>query len=99
MEGQIQFSDLMAEAHLAALALDDLQSGESCGAEPGALCEGSRVYSQLADYRKTRGMTLAQLCVLETALEVLRTRLEHFAAAPGVRSEGKREPLDHVPAE
>jgi hypothetical protein len=78
MEAHPEFFRLMDDAHRATLALDNFLAGDRSGAKSAAVTEGLRVYSQLLDYRSTEGVTLAQACMLETALEALRVRLRNL---------------------
>ena len=75
------FADLMADAHHAMLALDDVTKRDSAKATAAAVNKGQRIYSQLLDYQRTARMTRAEANTLQTALDMLGARLRSFGEA------------------
>jgi len=76
-----EFADLMADAHRALLALDNVTVRGGSKATATAVREGLRVYSQLIDYRQTERMSAAESSQLQNSVEFLGARLRFFGEA------------------
>lgn len=69
---------LMIEAHRVAVALDGVTTRDGLKAKAAALRDGSRVHSELLDYRATIKMTMTENSMLQNALDLIRARLRFF---------------------
>ena len=78
---QPEFANLMADAHRAMLALDDVTKRDGAKATAAAVNNSQRIYLQLLDYQRTASMTKAEANTLQTALDILRARLRFFGEA------------------
>ena len=79
--GKANFADLMTDAHGAMLALDNVRVGGGSRAAAAFVRGGLRVYSQLHYYRQTERMRVAETSVLQTAMNLIRSRLQFFGEA------------------
>lgn len=75
------FVAAMADAHRVMLVLDSHTRFDGSENTARPVDDGVRVYEQLCDYRQTVKMTLMETALLQTALDLLRARLQFFGEA------------------
>jgi hypothetical protein len=75
---QSGFNDLMIEAQCAGIALDDATTNGSFATVLKTVNQGKLVYTRLLEYQRTIRMTKAEASALQTALDLLRSRLKFF---------------------
>ncbi len=78
MDRDRPFPVLMTEANRAMVALDDITMRDGSKATAATVRDGLRVYSELLNYRETVRMNMADISLLQTALDMLRSRLRFF---------------------
>lgn len=75
---QPTFDELLAEAHRALLALDNVTKRDSAKVTAAAVSNGQHIYSQLLDYQRFAYLTRAEASALLKSLDMLRARLFFF---------------------
>jgi hypothetical protein len=72
---QPTFDDLLAEAHRALLALDNVTKRDSAKATAAAVSDGQNIFSKLLDYQRFACLSRAEASALLKSLDMLRARL------------------------
>jgi hypothetical protein len=75
---QPEFNDLMIEAQRAGNALEDATINGSFASVLKIVIQGKLVCTRLLEYQRTTRMTKAEASTLQTALDLLRSRLKFF---------------------
>ncbi|MGC2618368.1 MAG: hypothetical protein WA414_04950 [Acidobacteriaceae bacterium] len=76
--GPYEFNELMMAAHRVIVALDGMTRRDGSGAASGPVGQGKHVYKQLLAYRFTDRMTRPEAHALDSAVDLLKTRLKFF---------------------